>query len=78
MSLTSPRQVESFIPLWEWDLPKKKSKKTKEKSEKKGKSKSGNGTSTGVDVAQREVSPDSGSSRPESRQARIEEVPDKS
>ena len=27
MSLTSPCQVESFIPLWEWDLPKKKSKK---------------------------------------------------
>ena len=50
----------------------------KEKSEKKGKSKSGNGTSTGVDVAQRDVSPDSGSSRPESRTARIEEVPDES
>lgn len=31
-------QVESFIPLWEWDLPKKKSKK-KGKKEKKDKSK---------------------------------------
>lgn len=35
--------VDSFIPLWEWDLPKKKSKKKKsekkEKSSSKGKSK---------------------------------------
>ena len=70
-------KVESFIPLWEWDLPKKKSKKGKEKVDKKGKGKATNGISTGVDVA-REVSPDSGSSRPESRQARVEEVPDDS
>ncbi|KAF7789670.1 hypothetical protein EIP86_000616 [Pleurotus ostreatoroseus] len=68
--------VESFIPLWEWDLPKKKGKKKSEKAEKKGKGKAANGASTGVDV--RELSPDSGSSRPESRQARIEEVPDDS
>ena len=64
--------------MWEWDIPKKKSKKSKEKSDKKGKGTATNGISTGVDVAQREVSPDSGSSRPESRQARIEEVPDES
>ena len=42
----------------------------------KGKGKATNGASTGVDV--RELSPDSGSSRPESRQARVEEVPDDS
>ena len=55
----------------------KKSKKGKEKVDKKGKGKATNGISTGVDVA-REVSPDSGSSRPESRQARVGEVPDDS
>lgn len=27
-------QVDSFIPLWEWDLPKKKSKKKGDKKEK--------------------------------------------
>lgn len=62
--------------MWEWDLPKKKGKKKSEKAEKKGKGKATNGASTGVDV--RELSPDSGSSRPESRQARVEEVPDDS
>ncbi|KAI0701376.1 translocation protein Sec62-domain-containing protein [Cytidiella melzeri] len=72
--------VESFIPLWEWDQPKKKKGKKKDgKSEKSGKSKAAtNGaTSTAVDV--RSLSPDSaGSSRPESRQVRVEEVPDDS
>lgn len=57
-------------------MPKKKGKKKSEKAERKGKGKAVNGTSTGVDV--RELSPDSGSSRPESRTARIEEVPDES
>jgi translocation protein SEC62 len=71
--------VESFIPLWEWDLPKKKSKKKKgerrEKDKGKGK-KSNNGTShTSAYVEEVE---DSGSadSRPGSRTARIEEVED--
>jgi translocation protein SEC62 len=38
LKLTKSRQVESFIPLWEWDLPKKKKKKS-EKGSKKDKSK---------------------------------------
>ncbi|PSS36988.1 hypothetical protein PHLCEN_2v1204 [Hermanssonia centrifuga] len=63
--------VESFIPLWEWDMPKKKKGKKAVKSEKRTKGEI-EGVSSQVDV--RSVSPDSGSSRPESRQARIEEV----
>jgi translocation protein SEC62 len=64
--------VDSFIPLWEWDLPKKKSKKKRaEKGEKKEKGKSKNGAATtGVE----EVAGDS-DSQP-IRGARIEEVPD--
>ena len=74
-------KVESFIPLWEWDLPKKKKGKKGEKAEKGEKGKKGkadaNGKSTQVDV--RSLSPDSaGSSRPQSRQARFEELPDDS
>jgi len=71
--------VESFIPLWEWDLPKKKGKKKQgEKSGKPSKGKStavANGSSY---TEVREISPDSGSSRPESRQARVEDVPEDS
>ena len=37
-------QVESFIPLWEWDLPKKKKSK-KGKGEKSGKKKGKEGKS---------------------------------
>lgn len=64
--------VDSFIPLWEWDLPKKKSKKKKAgKSEKKG-------TEGEQEAPQgafiEEV--DSGSSRAESTQATVEEVPE--
>jgi len=71
--------VESFIPLWEWDLPKKKSKKKKsekgEKSDKKGKSKevpsvSTNGGGAFIEEVQ-EVD-----SRPRSRSAKVEEVED--
>nr|GAT52945.1 translocation protein [Mycena chlorophos] len=54
--------VESFIPLYEWDLPKKKSKK------KKGDK--GKAESNGEEVE------DSGVSRPQSRAARVEEVED--
>lgn len=64
--------MESFIPLWEWDLPKKKSKKKKgDKNEKKssGKQKD-NGGAFIEEVA------DSEDSRPTSRSARIEEVVD--
>ncbi|KAH9915761.1 translocation protein [Amylocystis lapponica] len=71
--------VESFIPLWEWDLPKKKSKKRhSEKGERdskgKGKAVEGGGASeNGTQVAE-----DSGSSRPESRNARVEDVKEES
>lgn len=72
--------VESFIPVWEWHQPKKKGKKrSKEGKEGKAgteKAVEANGKSTQVDV--RSVSPDTGSSRPESRQARVEDVPDDS
>ncbi|KAF8186984.1 translocation protein, partial [Mycena galopus ATCC 62051] len=57
--------VESFIPLYEWDLPKKKSKKKKRAAvEANG----GGATIEEVD--------DSGTSRPQSRAARVEEVED--
>lgn len=59
--------VESFIPLWEWDIPKKKSKK--KKAEKKARSTNGGG-------AYIEEIDDSGPSRPHSRAARVEEVED--
>ncbi|KAH8087146.1 translocation protein [Cristinia sonorae] len=76
--------VESFIPLWEWDLPKKKGgkKKRSEKSEKPTKSKSkSSAVASGVNgsshTSVHEASPaDSGSSRPESRAARVEDVPE--
>ncbi|KAI6168432.1 translocation protein Sec62-domain-containing protein [Pisolithus thermaeus] len=69
--------IESFIPLWEWDLPKKKGEK-KRKGKKgvaeKGAEKAGlqNGASDVHTVADDSA----GSSRPESRSARVEEVPD--
>ncbi|KAJ2967368.1 hypothetical protein NUW54_g13524 [Trametes sanguinea] len=64
--------VESFIPLWEWDVPKKKGKK---KRSEKGKEVNG-GAESPVSSARIEEVQDSGSSRPASRQARVEEVPD--
>ena len=69
-------QVESFIPLWEWDLPKKK-KKRADKSEK---GKAAMGAANGDDSLSptphiKEVV-DWGDSRPASHQARVEEVPD--
>ena len=71
-------QVDSFIPLWEWDLPKKKSKKKKsaEKSDK------GKGASSGVNTPDHAVDDvdDSGvsaaNSRSVSRAATVEEVPE--
>ncbi|KAF5334606.1 hypothetical protein D9611_011993 [Ephemerocybe angulata] len=73
--------VESFIPLWEWDLPKKKkSKKTKgdskkEKSSSKGKSRVEASTSNGgafIEEVQEEEQP----RQRKSRSAMIEEVED--
>ncbi|KAN0105369.1 Translocation protein Sec62 domain containing protein [Russula decolorans] len=68
--------VDSFIPLWEWDLPKKKSKKKKsaEKSDK------GKGASSGVNTPDHAVDDvdDSGvsaaNSRSGSRAATVEDV----
>ncbi|KAF9528379.1 translocation protein Sec62-domain-containing protein [Crepidotus variabilis] len=68
--------VESFIPLWEWDLPKKKSKKKKgDKEKKEKKSSKPKGSSNGEGAYIEEVV-ESGDSRPQSRNARIEEVED--
>ncbi|GBE83882.1 Translocation protein [Sparassis crispa] len=64
--------VDSFIPLWEWDIPRKKSKKKHAEKSAKGK---GKAVENGAYI---EEVPDSGSSRPESRNARVEEVPDDS
>jgi translocation protein SEC62 len=70
-------QIDSFIPLWEWDLPKKKSKKKKSEKSEKGKN-----VSSGVntpDYAADDVD-DSGVSAPNSRSgsraATVEDVPD--
>jgi len=70
--------VDSFIPLWEWDLPKKKSKKKKsaEKSEK------GRNLSSGVNTPENPADDvdDSGvsvaNSRSGSRGATVEDVAD--
>lgn len=70
--------VDSFIPLWEWDLPKKKSKKKKsaEKSDK------GKGASSGVNTPDQVVDDvdDSGvsaaNSRSGSRAPTVEDVPE--
>ncbi|KAG6818721.1 hypothetical protein H0H93_002490 [Arthromyces matolae] len=69
--------VESFIPLWEWDIPKKKKKKSKkdEKPEKSEKKKAKAVSTNGGGAFIEEVD-DSASSRPQSRSARVEDVPD--
>lgn len=63
------RKVESFIPLWEWDLPPKK-KKRKVKGDKSEKIMNGlkSGISTGSEASLSTPTP---SARP-----KIEEVPD--
>ena len=73
MSCAPSVQVESFIPLWEWDLPKKK-KKRADKSEK-GKAVA-NGEASASPSPRVDQAVDSEDSRPSSRQARVEEVPD--
>lgn len=76
--LTSPCiQVDSFIPLWEWDYPKKKSKK--KSAEKSDKLKNANSGVATPDVAAVEVDDSgtsAGNSRSASRAATVEEVPD--
>jgi len=74
--------VDSFIPLWEWDLPKKKKgKKTAEKKEKGGKAKAAAPKPNGAYIE--EVQDESASSAqqpqvpvPRRRTAIIEEVQD--
>jgi len=66
--------VESFIPLWEWDLPKKKSKKKRgEKDKGKGKAKANGG---GAYIEEVEDSGEADSSRPASRGVTVEDVPE--
>jgi len=67
--------VESFIPLWEWDLPKKKAKKRKGKETKSGPANSTEKLSANGIEEEVEDSGD-GSSRPHSRNATVEEVPE--
>lgn len=72
--LNAGLQVESFIPLWEWDLPKKKSKKSKgEKSSKKGKTPEEKLQNNGGAFIEEVEESDS---RPQSRSAKVEEVED--
>jgi len=67
--------VESFIPLYEWDLPKKKSKKRKADKSSKSKSTETLSANNGAFIEEVEDSGE-GSSRPHSRNATVEEVPD--
>jgi len=60
--------VESFIPLWEWDYPKKKGKKRRAE---KGKGRAAPAEEGGAHI---EEIADSGSSRPASRTARVEDI----
>ncbi|KAF5310898.1 hypothetical protein D9619_008183 [Psilocybe cf. subviscida] len=63
--------IDSFIPLWEWDLPKKKTKKRKSEKEKKEKSPAENHVNNGSAYIE-EID----ESKPQSRSPRIEEVED--
>ncbi|KIK25983.1 hypothetical protein PISMIDRAFT_676511 [Pisolithus microcarpus 441] len=70
--------IESFIPLWEWDLPRKKGEK--KRKGKKGVVEKGGAEKAelqnGASDVQANADDSAGSSRPESRSARVEEVPD--
>jgi translocation protein SEC62 len=68
-------QVESFIPLWEWDLPKKKTKKRKGKEAKSTAANTEKLSANGAYIEEVEDSGE-GSSRPHSRNATVEEVPE--
>jgi len=67
--------VESFIPLWEWDLPKKKTKKRKGKEPKSSATSTEKLSANGAYIEEVEDSGE-GSSRPHSRNATVEEVPE--
>jgi len=66
--------VDSFIPLWEWDLPKKKSKKKKGDKKEKGKSSSEKRKDNGESLIEEVAGPNI--EQPQSRPARVEEVRD--
>jgi len=71
--------VDSFIPLWEWDVPKKKSKK-KKGDKSKDKSSDAEKIKKNGGAFVEEVADDSGDvdvdSRPQSMSAKVEEVED--
>ncbi|KIJ15944.1 hypothetical protein PAXINDRAFT_168918 [Paxillus involutus ATCC 200175] len=68
--------IESFIPFWEWDIPSKKASKKKKAKAPAGKTSeeklANNGGAFIEEVADESADP----SRPGSRSARVEEVPD--
>ncbi|KAF4578503.1 Translocation protein S62 [Pleurotus pulmonarius] len=66
--------VDSFIPLYEWDLPKKKGKKRAEKKVDKGKGKAKEVSTNGAGASIVEV--DSDDVKPKSRRVMVEEVED--
>jgi len=68
--------VESFTPLWEWDLPKKKLKKRKGKEPKSNAASSAEKLSTNGAYIEEVEDSGEGSSRPHSRNAMVEEVPE--
>lgn len=72
--LCSHSQVESFIPLWEWDLPKKKAKKRKGKEPKSDATNSQEKLSANGAYIEEVDDSGEGSSRPHSRNATVEEV----
>lgn len=76
--MTTLLQIESFIPLWEWDIPKKKSKKKRADKVEKESARATAVEAVSPNGASIEELPDSGSSRPESRNARVEDVPEDS
>jgi translocation protein SEC62 len=68
-------QIESFIPMWEWDIPKKKSKKKKGKAPAGANPEEQLANNGGAFIEEvNDESPEI--SRPGSRSARVEEVPD--
>jgi translocation protein SEC62 len=67
--------VESFIPLWEWDLPKKKGKKKRADNKDKGKGKA-KANGEGAYIEEVEDSGEADSSRPASRGVTVEDVPE--
>jgi len=68
--------VDSFIPLWEWDLPKKKSKKRKGKDGKADTASPAEKLAAHGAYIEEVDDSGEGSSRPQSRNATVEDVPE--